>query len=122
MKTTKKDFELFKREVRRWVDKFGLYDWEIVFTHTEDDGARAGYDRNDEGRSIVFNLSAEYDSLTYSTENIKVSAFHEVTEGLLLAPLDNMIDRRRYGYGERNEALHQIVRTLEHVFFNQENQ
>lgn len=33
MKTTKKQFELFKKECRKWIDRFELNGWEINFTH-----------------------------------------------------------------------------------------
>ena len=34
MKTTKKHFNIFKKECRKWVDKFELNNWEINFKHT----------------------------------------------------------------------------------------
>jgi len=33
MKTTKKDFELFKKECRSWIDKLELNNWSVYFQH-----------------------------------------------------------------------------------------
>ncbi len=32
-KTTVKDFNLFKNECTKWINKFNLNSWEIVFFH-----------------------------------------------------------------------------------------
>jgi len=41
MKTTKKNFESFKKEFNKYVGLFGLKDWDITFLHTKIDGAYA---------------------------------------------------------------------------------
>ena len=35
MKTTKKDFEIYKKEADYWLDKFQLRSWEIRYAHLE---------------------------------------------------------------------------------------
>ena len=34
-KTTRKDFALFKRECRKWIERLSLGDWEVTFHHDE---------------------------------------------------------------------------------------
>jgi len=117
MKTNKKDFKLFKKEVRKWVEILGLKGWKVVFEYIESEGNCAFYIRNSPGRIITISLSADYDDLLYTEKGIKLSAFHEVIEGLLLARFDDMIDRRKYSGEEIEEARHEVTRILEHVLF-----
>ena len=43
-KTSKKDFELFKKECRKWADILSLKDYEWAFFHgVSDEGNRAEY-------------------------------------------------------------------------------
>ena len=56
MKTTKKDFEIFKKSFLHWVDVFGLKGWRVSFEHGEPRGkfqALASLDRNVTGRTAV---------------------------------------------------------------------
>ena len=56
MKTSKKDYELFKSECQRWIDKLGLTEWSMNFrfrdlnsptigakTQTEEEEAREAF-------------------------------------------------------------------------------
>lgn len=118
METTPADFELFKQECYRWIDILGLKSWHIVFVHAEDDSCgNAVYFRESASRLITINLNRDFDGLMYSEDGIKRTAFHEVVEGLLLARLDDMIDRRKYGQQEIEEARHEVTRILEATLF-----
>ena len=41
LKTTKKDFELFKSECKKWIDKLGITGWEIYYTWKDLNGFNA---------------------------------------------------------------------------------
>ncbi|MCK5608020.1 hypothetical protein KAR91_39435, partial [Candidatus Pacearchaeota archaeon] len=49
VKTTKKDYELFRKEAMKWMQFWGLYDWEISFDfkHAENADATARWSYND---------------------------------------------------------------------------
>lgn len=117
MQTKKSDFALFKKECYKWIEILGLKDWKLVFTHMEDNCGVATYFRESAGRIITINLNTDFDGLLYSENGIKLSAFHEIIEGLLLARLDDMIDRRRHDEKEVEEARHKAVRILEHTLY-----
>ena len=117
-KTTKKDFEIFKKEVRKWKDILGLQDWEICCIHGGADGdSRANYLTNIAGRICTIFLTDDWDGcFEEKTERaIKQIAFHEVVELTLQ-------DLRVYALYFINaefveEATHKIVRMLENVLF-----
>ena len=35
MKTTKRQFERFKKEFNKWISKFGLFDYQVEFFHAD---------------------------------------------------------------------------------------
>ena len=118
MKTTKKDFELFQKECRRWQDILGLKDWEIVCVHGQTDSDNlAEYQSNGAGRicTIYFTDDWGNDHRVKDARSVKQTAFHEVAE-LLLVELRNMA--LQHASWERVDgATHKVVRTLENVLF-----
>ena len=68
MKTTKKDFEVFKKECEKWVNFFGLIDYEWVYYHEKDVQARARFDCNWAGRIFSITLSTEWDGFEVITK------------------------------------------------------
>jgi len=51
-KTTKKHFEVFEREVWKWVRRFGLLDWDVVVEHTE-------LENENSSAECVYNMEAK---------------------------------------------------------------
>ncbi len=122
IKTTKKHFDLFKIETKKWIQNFGLTDWNINYSHVKLKArAQCGY--NLVGRVVTFSLSTEYidDTIEYNLEqDIKISAFHEVCE-LLLGPLESMVDQRyALGVDDVEEERHRIIRRMENYVFQNE--
>ena len=116
-KTTKKHFKLFKREVKKWIRIYGLKDWEIRITHGYEaiPNSRASISSDLTGRLARIGLSAEWDEeWDLSDEELKLCAFHEVSE-LLICPLLINARARYISPEELEEAGHYIVRTLENV-------
>jgi len=117
--TTTEHFELFKTEAQRFIDLFGLWDWQVDFHHRFLENCRANCRFNCQGKQASLSLAtewSEYDVLSEAT--ISRSAFHEVCE-LLLADMYgaatdiDMAGRIREERLER--ASHAIIRRLENV-------
>lgn len=119
MKVTEEHFELFKAEIRKWIEEFGLKDYQLHFLLEKiDDRAEIRY--NCVSGIAVFVLSTEWDEVDDSWLNvdaIKRTGFHEVCE-LLLGRLVNMADRR-YDITEVGieKETHRIIRILENVLW-----
>ena len=116
-KTTEKDFTMFQKECGKWIDYFGLKDWEIKFTHEELGGNRASCWSDYPGKLSTIDLNREWESNPQKNE-IKFVAFHEVAE-LLIAPLRTMAYARYVTEDEVSVANHYIIRTLENSIFKE---
>lgn len=114
MKTTKKDFELFKKEFWKWFNYFGLKNWVVTFNHSGID-AIAFCTPDIENRAALIELSKEVHDLDHTEERIRRAAFHEVCE-LLLADMRQMA-YATFSYEIVNKTNHEIVRTLENTVF-----
>jgi len=115
--TTKADFELFKKEVQKWIDILGLRDWEVHFTQSgfENDD-RAGIHVNLNGRIARIGLNKNQTS-DFNDLDIRKWAFHEVCE-LLLGPLSVNARSRYINEDELEQSEHYIIRTLENILFS----
>jgi len=118
MKTTKKDFEIFKKEVKKWQDILGLQGWEIVCVHGGTDKEnRAEYLTHITGRICTIYLADDWDGIADNKcdRAIKQTAFHEVVE----LSLQDLRNYAQYYINEDlvDEATHKIVRMLENVLF-----
>lgn len=115
MKTTGKDFELFKKECLFWINYFGLKDWHVVFHHDilEEDNFAAQCDTTLAQRHSTIFLNKELSDDTYplTDEDIKQIAFHEVCE-LLLRKLRTLGENRYATEIEIYEATHEIISVL----------
>ena len=117
----KKHFEIFKKECLRWVDIFGLQDWEWTFNFDDcSAGSRAEYNTYKTSRMVVVYLNDNCHDWNKPTEALKIhelkkTAFHEVTE-IMLNNLRELA-MRDSSYDVVDEATHKVVRTLENVLF-----
>lgn len=110
---------IFKNEVLKWLNYFGIKDWHITFTFEDCSKSIAHIEYNMESRLAVFNLSKiikhfENESIL---ELIKRAAFHEVLE-LLFSPYyefattDHSVNEREFEI-----VNHAIIRTLENTIY-----
>ncbi len=118
--TTKEDFELFKSEVTYWANAFGLKGYQLFFRHEDLSGNFAEIRYNIISRNAVFSLNTEFDTIDYSPEEIKRTAFHEVCE-LLLCRLSTIGKARFVAELEIDEEIHNIIRILENTVFKRCN-
>ena len=92
MKTTAKDFKLFKQECQKWIEYFGLINWRISYFGEQLDVDYAVCSWDIEGRCASITFS-KYISEDVEFPNIKKCAFHEVCE-LFLADLQSLANTR----------------------------
>jgi len=115
-KTTKKDFEVFKKEAEYWLEYFHLHDWEVHFEHCDARGNRARCWSDISGRMGTLEFGTEWSKKPDKYE-LQIAAFHEVCE-LLLSRLStlplNMFDSDYI-----SEITHEIIRRLENTIFKE---
>ncbi len=115
MKTSKKDFLLFKKECQRWIEKLGLSEWECHYYHKKiDKGVGADTCVDVEASKVVFRLNAETGYPREESEfqgTIEQTAKHEVMH-LLLGPLSEKAKYRYVRHAELESAEHGIVMRL----------
>lgn len=113
-------FDIFKDEARKWINLFGLKDWEIFFRFEEtEDFDRALCHTNWAGK--VCNLTlARWHSEERTEGDIQKYAFHEVCE-LLLTEMERIALDEEIPYTERKglaeAARHGVIRRLENSVF-----
>jgi hypothetical protein len=84
-KYTKKDFKLFKKSLKYWLDKFGITEWEIDYVqHEIDSAARTTY--NNKSKLACFQLANKINYDFCAQLDMHRLALHEVIH-LLLADL-----------------------------------
>ncbi len=113
-KTTRADFELFKRECERCIRILGLTEWRICYEHAkcEEDGNVAECLTSYCGQHVVLRLELDRESLPNTNESIKNTARHEVLELLLstFAALNN--SRWNVSEEETNHIRHELINRL----------
>ena len=108
MKTTAKDFKLFKDEVERLLKVYGLMGWEYSIIHKKIDDITVSQTQADfPTRTVVFTLNT---NKLQGTETLLDSALHEVLE-LLLWRLEEMSCKSV----STREEVHSIIQTLINV-------
>lgn len=113
-------FEIFKDEARKWINLFGLKDWEIIFRFEEtEDFDRAICGINWAGKICNLTL-ARWHSEERTEDEIRKYAFHEVCE-LLLTEMERIALDEEIPYTERKglteAARHGVIRRLENSLF-----
>ena len=116
---TKKHFDIFKKEAEKWINKFGLLDWEVSFRHemSEKNRATCAYDYTGKIASLV--LSTKWENFEPTTKNIKKTAFHEICE-LLLGEIGCLAEDRGWDKLEMDRSRHAVIRRLENAIFKKE--
>ena len=119
-KTTKRQFELFKKECQKWIKFFGLSEWDVYHSYEHMDNAATCASKNMDSLA-VFALTTDLgkDILPeFGTDrNIRKMAFHEVCE-LMFARYD-LLATRRFDVTEEmlTQERHQIIARLENSVF-----
>ena len=114
MKTTKEDFEIFKKRCEYWRKELGLHRWKVYYEHkkTTDDESYAETRPNTSDRIASIVLDTRWDSEPKTPEKLDEIAKHEILH-LLLAPLHYLARQRNFLNDEYATAEHEIVWLLE---------
>lgn len=122
----KTNFELFVNECKRWVDYFGLNGWDIRYVHDGEtditDAIRAttlmgAWDIDVPSRTAIISLTKNPPDWLNDDDELKLIAFHEVVEGILLGRLLTLAHHRYTTRPEIEEAGHEIVAILENTAY-----
>jgi hypothetical protein len=114
MKTTKAQFEYFKKRCEYWRVKFQMGNWDFGYWHEKCEDVKAEYKIKGGGRVATIWFATEWDDdITFL--KIDRTAFHEVFE-ILLHEL-RLLALHYYAYAEVDERTHMIVRVMENVVF-----
>jgi hypothetical protein len=116
--TVKEDkvLRLFRKEVERWIDAFGLGDWRVDVSITkrdenDDPNAVAYCTYLYEGRAAMIGL---FDDCVDDDDAVMKAAFHEVCE-LLLAEMSYHAYNRSFNEDVFISARHGVIRRLERI-------
>ena len=116
MYTTQKDFELFKKEANKWIDRLSLRDWEYSFEHKDLSKNDATCKSYFEGKIIVLSLGKAINKENRTKrEHIKYLAMHEVLHVLLENLYHQAIDRG-FCHGDYLAEEHAVLHRLQNVF------
>lgn len=116
MKTTKKHFLIFKKEVLKFIDRFELNNWEICFGLTTKTDILSSLAIRLSGYIATFFLCENWDNrvMPLTEENVRKTAKHEVIH-LLLARLAVNGAERFITPDQLTEAEEEVVRKLESI-------
>lgn len=113
MKTSKQDFQLFKTECQKWIDKFELNNWKIYYKHENLGNGHYFGDINVQREDSVATLRLSTD-VKADEFDIKRTAKHEILH-LLLGRLSRLGEARFITHDAVYEAEESLVRKLEHI-------
>ena len=109
MKTSKKDFGIFKKEVLRLVDAYSLKSWELHVDHEKvDESTLASTQTDMEARQCVITLNTDWQD-PVSARALKDVALHEVLE-LLFAKVESFVCESKRDLAR--EEVHAIIQTF----------
>ena len=123
-RTTKEHFRIFQDEAQYWIERFGLKNWRIVFTHEKwdhEESSYANYGYNAEDRNVTINLEPDWQDEKVTEYQLRRSAFHEVVH-VLLCRLRYLALCRTLGRLEIDEELHTVIRIMENAVWEPEQE
>lgn len=113
MKTSKKQFELFKDECEYWIGKFEMNEWLISIFHERlDDNAEGECRRNFRTKTINIVLNTHMDAI--DEELIKETAKHECIHALI-GRFSGLAQSRFVSVDELRESEEELIRKLEKI-------
>jgi hypothetical protein len=110
-KTSKKDFEQFQKSFRKYQERLGVVNYEVIFQHMKLDDNDAELEYFRQPCAVVARLNTEMSDNGRTMDNL---AKHEAIE-LLLAPMRSAATRRTLDEGDLNEICHSVVQALVRV-------
>lgn len=116
MKTTKRDFALFREQFEYWIHRMGLLTWEYGFQHsiTETKGL-AEVVRNFGNKIITVRLAIDWKPEIVSHKSLCRVAFHEAHE-VKYANFSRLLSTF-YSDSLTDEMVHEMIRLDESYIF-----
>ena len=112
-RTTKADFDLFKKECEKWIEFFGLKEWDILIEHIDSEEswwARCGAGYITKSGEIHLNKNWD-EQRPLDKYHIKKNAFHEVCH-LLFWDLRQLAHSRFLEEDEIENKEHEMISKL----------
>lgn len=108
-RSSAEQFELFKSECKRWIDKVGITGWDVYYEHKPLKNLAQCCTKSISHLAII-TLTSEWDSegIPCTDEGIALAAKHEVMH-LLIAKLDDLASARWVTADEVTEASEELV-------------
>ena len=114
--TTKADFELFKKECWKWIDKLSLHDWEFRFCHKNITTLSQVTTHYKAKIAVIDFTKAIKENIPNKTKTIKESAQHEIfhvlLESLFHYAISRTIDSNVY-QSEEHAVIHRLQKAFE---------
>ncbi len=112
----KKSMDLFIRSVLKYMEIFGMKDWEVFCEYSDDKESRATCSGRSTNRVANFILSSDWIKKESPIEmDIDKVAFHEVCELFLWGM--RLLAEGLYNTEVVDKEIHVIIRTLENIMF-----
>ena len=114
MKTTKKQFEIFKKNVEDYITQFELYDWAICVIHAEVEGiAQTNLDLKNKHAVVAFALDMPdwMEPSIKDSDYLDTVAKHEVSH-ILIGRLSCIAGTRCTTEEEITEATEELANKL----------
>jgi len=120
METSKRDFDKFISECKRWGNKFGLQIWELNLVHADSisfEDEEAWGIPSLEHMSVEIGLSKNWnDAVPVTDYEVRKAAFHEMDELRFCEIRENL--ERYYSKEFVNSMIHKIIRNDEEIIFD----
>ncbi len=117
--TNKKHFEVFRKEVLKWIHVFGLLDWDVIVEHggVDDDNNAAECAYNITAKSAIIRLSKTFTKTEgFTLQDLREAAAHEVCE-LLLCHFGYLAESRYTTYEQIETVRHSLIARLLNYLF-----
>ena len=114
-KTTKKDFEIFKKECKKWIDYFGLNIYRVEFFISKEANGNRGMTKDYNQLMAVDIIFPEELHDETGIEKIKSVAFHEVCEVMFMRI--RKMAGKYFDWNLVDREIHTIIRMLENSIY-----
>jgi len=116
--TNNDHFVFFKKQCQFWIQRYGLFNWRVYYTHEKLEDCFAATYFNILGRAATITLSTTFFGMEPNERFLDIVAFHEITH-LLFGRMDCAAKSRNMQYDEFDECVHEAIRILENVLYLQ---
>ncbi len=117
-KTTKKDFKLFRKECKWWLNYFCIADYEVTYLRVDIGGSDARCTHDIVARWCTMRLNIEVNDRDHGHRFFCLVAFHEICE-LLLGEIGALAEES-LAKNIVDTEIHKVVRKLENTIFASE--